>query len=666
MDVQAKSQIFADISPVFDFELDPSQQALYTGFVRYALTRLLPPDFFFSSDTEGKGEGGEEIAEDFHRLLPVVRWIEWEGMSTGVTPEPLPSLPQKKTGFHLSIFLLTHHRINAVKFFYEMIHRWLLPGKRLNILSFFSTDFRWPQMLEGRLTVSEIVIALTDLADVEAVRELLPSLEMEIRWGLVSVYHANRILEIKGLAADQKTSLIQERIASLLGKRPKIFDSDIFSQMQHFLIMCREEFKSVRQHSQMSRIIYVFYFFRKMLQKKIEISPGVRHLMLKLSFTRLHLPFETKRVLSLFVGINFLSDNEVFERRHLLQVLKGYFPQIAEIEDSYFVSTVREEKLQLIYLEVERGEATEFTLDEVKHLKDRLRDDLKNGVERLMSPLFMPRNEEEVMRNVITLSQQLRYPRDLPQVILSFDEQVDTDLSFTVVCLRILQKNMPSIHELMNRGRTFLKFIPDRIKIVGTLRKKYPKEATVFRVRLPAAVFFRQDHSVDLLKARQKVLEELQRVIGEVRDYNGGMIAKQQEQLVALKALLPEMSKRDESLLENFFHSIFPVELRSVMTPALFKPLFKLLLEAIDEQAEGRDVLKTREEFGVFYGVMSYHDLPMKDKVLQGIAQLGFSSSQLATLSLHAFGTRYLGLIAQTEDRTKREALMRIVKHEER
>ena len=32
-------------------------------------------------------------------------------------------------------------------------------------------------------------------------------------------------------------------------------------------------------------------------------------------------------------------------------------------------------------------------------LKERLSEDLKNGVERLMRPLFMPRNEEEVMRN---------------------------------------------------------------------------------------------------------------------------------------------------------------------------------------------------------------------------------------------------------------------------
>lgn len=646
MDLQTSFQISPEISPVFDLELDPSQRLLYTGFVRYALTRLLPPDFFFASDAEGKEEGA---VEDFYRLLPVIRWTEAkEG-----------AFPSQAEGGYLSIFLLAHHRINAIKFFYEMIHRWLLPGKRLDILSFFSTDFRWPQMSQGRLTVCEMVIALPDPSDMEAAREQLPTLEMEIQWGLVSAYHANRILEIKGLAADQKTSLIQKKIATLLEKRPKIFDSDIFNQMQHFLVMCREEFKNVRHHGQMSRIIYVFYFFRKTLQKKIENGPGIRHLMLKLSFTRLNLPLETKKVLSLFVGINFLNDNELFERRHLIKALRGYFPQIVEIEDSYFVSAVREEKLQLIYLEVEKGGGEAFTLAEIRHLQERLGNDLKNGVERWISPLFMPRNEEEVMRNVITLSQQLRYPRDLPQVILSFDEQIDAELSFTVVCVRVFQENMPSIQELMDRGRTFLKFIPDRIKIVGMMRKKYSKEATVFRVRLPAAGFFRQDHSVDLPKARQQVIEELQRIIGEVRDYNGGMIAKQQEQFAVLRSLFPNMSKRDEALLENFFHSIFPVELRSVMLPTLFKPLFELLLETVDEPAE----LKIREEGGVSYVLMRYHDLSLKEKVLKEVAQLGFISSQLATLSLHAFEARYLGFIAHTEDQTKRELLISRVKH---
>ncbi len=645
MILQTSSQSFPLITTVFDSALDNPHSLLYSGSIRNALTRLLPPDFFFSESSEAREEVDHEGAlEEFQKILPVIRWTEW-----GQAP------------YNVSIFLLTRHRINAVKFFYEMIHRWLLPGRRLNISSFFSTDFKLPQLCNELFTVCEMVISVNELGEMELVRGNLPILETEIRLGLVSVYHANRILEIKGLSADEKTSLIQERIASLLEKRPKDFDSDIFSQMQHFLVMCNEEFKGAREYGHMSRIIYVFYLFRKAIQQLVENAPGARHLTLKFSKTQLHLPFGNKRVLGVFVGINFLNDNEIFEQRHLMKALKSYFPQIQEIPDSTFVSSLREEKIQLLYLEVEKGDDQDFTLAEMKMLKERLSEDLKNGVERLMRPLFMPRNEEEVMRNIITLSQQLRYPRDLPQVIISFDEQTDLELSFTIVFLRVLQKGMPSIQELFQRAKTFLKFIPDRVKVVGLLRKKYPKEATVFRVRLPASSFLRQDHSVDLLKARQLVISELQRVAGEVRDYNGGMIAKQQEQFFGLKSLFPNMQRREEILLENFFHSIFPIELRSVVAPGIFKNLFLILLEAVERNKEFREEKHVQiiEEGTVLYVLISYQDINLKEKMIENVSALHIPSSQLASLSLQAFEVRYLGYILQTEDKVKRAALVK-------
>ena len=56
----------------------------------------------------------------------------------------------------------------------------------------------------------------------------------------------------------------------------------------------------------------------------------------------------------------------------------------------------------------------------------------------------MPRNEEEVMRNILILSEQLKLVRDLPQIIVSFDEQTDKYVSFTVILLRILKSNPPN------------------------------------------------------------------------------------------------------------------------------------------------------------------------------------------------------------------------------
>ena len=83
----------------------------------------------------------------------------------------------------------------------------------------------------------------------------------------------------------------------------------------------------------------------------------------------------------------------------------------------------------------------------------------------------------------------------------------------------------------------------DRVKVVGKLRRKVPKEVAVVRVRLPSEKFLREDYSVDLFKARQHLVKEMEQILGEVRDYNGGMIAKQSENFARLKKLLQEIGE---------------------------------------------------------------------------------------------------------------------------
>jgi hypothetical protein len=98
----------------------------------------------------------------------------------------------------------------------------------------------------------------------------------------------------------------------------------------------------------------------------------------------------------------------------------------------------------------------------------------------------MPRNEEEVIRMSFRYSGQLRFVKDLPQVILIFDEQKEGDLYFTVLLVRILYPNSVSIQTLFSKEDSLMTYIPDRVKRVGMLRKRYPKEANDFS----AEIFF--------------------------------------------------------------------------------------------------------------------------------------------------------------------------------
>ena len=636
--------IFPKISCVFDNNHHSPHSLLYSGSIRNTLLRLLPSDFFFSE------EASEELALEFNRLLPIFKWTEWGNQNQ-----------------YVSIFLLCRHRINGVKFFYEMISRWLLPGKRPNISSFFSIDFKLPDLVNETFTICEVIISFENPSEQELIRHRLPILESEIRLGLISVYHANRILEIKGLSADEKTSIIQERIVSLLEKRPRDFDHDIFMQMQHFLVMCSEEFKAVREHTHMSRIIYIFYLFRKALKQQMEKFPTQRFIYVKLNKTYLHLPFGLKKVLGLFIALNLQGDNELFEERHIVIVLKNHFPQLSVVDGSFFSRSSKEEHTQLLYLEVEKENGADFSLVEIKRIKKSLSEEIRNGIEKVTRPLFMPRNEEEVMRNIIILSNQLKFSRDLPQVVIAFDEQTEKELVFTVIWMRILKSSDADLQKLFEQSESFLKFIPDRMKKVGLLRKKYPKEVTVFRVKFDTLVFLRPDHSVDLFKARQAVVQELQRLLGEFRDYNGGMIAKQHEQFLALRSLFSSLDRNEELLLENFFHSIFPIELRSLFNPQSLKNLFFMLLDGIKKNREAgvkRPIFLQRREHFCCYLLLSFEDSPCKEEITECFKILQIPSSQLLMLSLQVNEISYLGYVYVQENEEKRDHFLNSIQRQ--
>jgi hypothetical protein len=622
------------IETVFNREEDHPAADLYSASVHNALCRMLPHDILLSEIRDE--EEREGCLQWFEKELPLIKWIAGGGESS----------------LTLSVLLLCHEQRSAPKFFHDLVSRWLLPGKKLDIDLFFATHFSLPDLNDRLYTFARLVIRFETREEWEMARGHFQIIESELKLGLQSVYHANRILEVKGLSADDKISLVQERISSLVQRMPRSFDHDIFNQMQHVLILCRDEYKTMRGYEHMSRIIMVFYLFQKMLRKHLEREGDKRHLMLKVVRTRLTLPFGERPVLGLFVGLNFLKENEVFEEKHVLKAIQRHIPQATLIEESCLIDKNGEEQTQMIYLEVEKEGGEPFSLQEIQQLRKALPDDLRSCIEQLMRHVFMPRNEEEVMRNIVTLSNQLKYVRDLPQAIISFDEQTDSDLSFTVILVRLLHPGDGSVQELFQRSEGRLRFVPDRIKRVGVLRKKHLKEATVFRVRMASAGFLRGDHAVDLYKARQEVLLELQRVVGEVRDFNGGMISKQIEVFVSLKALLAEKGKKHELLLENFFHSIFPVELRSVLNAAPLSILFSMIIEVVEGQK--MESIQIKEADGGVFVLAALHDPSLKSKIMDRIDTLKSLAVQMASVHLQIHDTPHLGCIYFNSDPQKR------------
>lgn len=629
--------------PQFITHIENNGENEFSSHHHHLIARALKQVFF--PHLIGKADSSTLILKEIERTLPLLKFSQLQA----------PPLT-------VSFYTLSKLRPNAFKFFFEMLTRWLVPGKGLNVTLFYAVDFTLPALNNEWYTLSELVVRINDHEEMGQVIRNLPVLETEIKLGLQSSYYARRLLEIKGLAADEKLAIIQAYIAYLLQRFPHTLDHNIFSEMQQFLVICKDDFKKIRESRHLSRIIIAHYHFRKELKKLLKGHQEKRHLFIKVFKAKLRSESIEKPVIGISIGINFLKDKEVFDNRHILKAVQSHVPNSQIVEGSYYTNNRHSDDINLIYLEMEKIDGGDFSPQEISRLKNELPNDLKESIERLMHPIFMPRNHEEIMRNILSLADQLTYLNDLPQVFITFDEQTHTHLYFTIIFVRVYKKGSLSVMEQFKKIDTFLDYIHDFCKTIGYLRKKYPKEATVFRVRLPKEMFLRNDHSIDLYKARQIVSSELSRIVGEIRDFNGGMLSKQNEQLAHLRALLLDSGISNDFLLENFFYSLAPAVLRSVHDPLVLKNLFMMMIQSLEAGLPPgeRDSFRIQRDLETIYIMISTDDPSIKEKLDKALLNLNIPSTELGSVLVNAYDTTCIGYIYYSNDPYKQEYFCQI------
>lgn len=279
----------------------------------------------------------------------------------------------------------------------------------------------------------------------------------------------------------------------------------------------------------------------------------------------------------------------------------------------------------------------------IEEIKQKLPYEFFHQIERNVHPIFMPRNEEEMIRNLIVLNSEVRHLKDPTQVSIHFDKQTDTDLTFTVLLVKIHKKE--PLKALLEKSK--LKIDIHEVRTIGLIKQKYPKESAVLRITLDKRPFFRVDYSLDLLKARQKVVLALKECIGEFRDFNGGIILKQEEAMKYLKNSIACLTKEKEFLLENYFYSLSPTIMPTILDPSLLKEHFELfyrLLQAKDPQPIAH--LFSRSYF-LFFALPSCSYI--KETFLQKIDCLKISSKHLTLSSFEMQKRHAIGIILKLE-----------------
>ena len=452
---------------------------------------------------------------------------------TKLTLGEKPSVKLEINGVKGSLFFICSKRDGAGKFVYDMVSKWLTPDQFVSIPLFFNADF---QRDKKQWTAGELGFILNDASHVERAKQRFKQIAKELEFGLSSPYFAQRILELKGLSGREKLSLVQQRLSALINRFH--LDGSVLLTLQHFASVVSPLFVKSRFGSFLTRLM-------------LHLDRG-ENKCLPLSMDT---PLGKRFALGLIVNIEDIGACEIFTFDHALKAVKEVMP------NSHLVHGSQYEQSNVLYFEIEKKNGDPFSLKEIQKLSQK---QLTKTKEQLVRPIFAPRNEEEVMRGLITLSRELRFAKDLPQVMISFEKQQGDELLFTVLLVRLGKE--PSLEELIGP-----EFVIEKIRDMGVLRSRYVKEGHVISVKIPSQDCYLEERIIDSLKARSLVASMLKEKIGVFRDFNGGILAQEMKNFEALKNLCPKASLID---LQEFFHALKPPTLKTILKPEELKALY--------------------------------------------------------------------------------------------
>jgi hypothetical protein len=329
---------------------------------------------------------------------------------------------------------------------------------------------------------------------------------------------------------------VERNVGRWLNRFKYANDQSVVQDLYLFYLLASKKFLDHRPPSHISSLFLSIYLLQKTLAQKIAFSPQDLHIKVRWLAGTLKFPFSKRSVLGCLVSYNALDKYELFDEENLCLAFQKQYPEIRLVRESLYQHTSKNKNLKIHYFEVEKKDGSDFSLEEQNLLKNNAEERVRNSVQKLSPSTFMKRNEEETYKTMLVLSNEITSLDDLPQVAINLDEHTGKEIIFQVVLLQ-----PAPFHNFSLKDR-FVEciFVPKRMTIVKHL-DDHPIQAQVFSLHLNrTSAFLRTDGSLDFNLARQKVSSLLHSAIGAFRDYNGGLLFKQQEHLAKFREAFPE------------------------------------------------------------------------------------------------------------------------------
>lgn len=577
----------------------------------------------------------EVIAQVMPRPLP---FSDRSGLKAWMKEE-LPLVGINECGILpdvLSIFFLCAQvsPINNIqKFIFDLTKRCLFSEEIHKITGFNHMDIYFEHDMDTPLVVGEVKVLVQYAREYERIKEKIPYLRKQM---VIASKHKEFSASLDNLwlyGEENKHANVRDLLLKVIQRYPKHLSKDLLIEHQLMQMSMKKEFFIQRSVFHLARSMLSLFLIRSNLVNHMTFFVEKRHMNFRLLRTHRYFPFGKKPVLAIIVGINLLDKTESFDEKQIALSVKKLIPNAKIVQGSTYTTSPRNSQIVTTYMEMEKEDGSAFSFNQLKSLRGHLKKNLGKRIEKLVPSLFVVRNEEETMRNILILSQEIKSVLDIPQVMISFDRHSTEDLRFVVILLRVVKPEDASIAQKIKTvsGRVHCQI--DRTQVVNYI-DEYPVEASVFQVKITnISEFLRMDFSVNVYLARQFVIKFLKKNLGELRDYNGGMILKQQEILGQIKRLFSEHEIEEQEILESAYYSLSPIEMQATLPLNFLCMFLEVFLEhfKLASQQHKKNHLLIRDNQEGIYVVFSSTTKGFHDFVTEKNAQLLLSkiSSQL-------------------------------------
>lgn len=343
---------------------------------------------------------------------------------------------------------------------------------------------------------------------------------------------------------------------------PHLFNRLLYRSYELFVVNCSEDFLVSRTRSHLHKILCNQFFLQKRMEEALEKKEE------KLLFVKLF-----RGPARICVALAH-SSAYTFQKKQLLKALDLLLPGISETPKSFYSWNSPEYPYSFTYFEVDKLRGKELSNGQLANIEVAVKEQLLAS-SPLTPAVFWPYNKEESHRQIQLLVREMTDKEDMPHLSIHFQEQTASSLEFLIHFVRPkVEKPIP--FEKLPESLYFFRYSRHVINTPFSI------EIEVFSIKMPSQLFAIRD-SINLLYARRYLVKHLQAVLGEFRDFNGGLFEKQQDHFESLRLELSSKIPYFELFAERVFYALHPFERWLSLSMGEVKELFRVFSDLISD-----------------------------------------------------------------------------------